>query len=284
MKWFFCFHLGDATSPRAILKRSLIQVTVTTAVNNTSLEPYCICDDCPKDLAEWIAAQGVTVVPYRSPMASAIRRVWKDPTVCGIFLRLHIPAVAAELGIGDEHVLYTDYDVMFMRDVVPSISKLKPQLFSAAVEVGFDRVKELRRTRKRRRVPSINSGVILMNLPKLRESYDHFISWTARKCRNTWSHDQTAYNRFYGPPRKFGGVLWDELPFRYNWKPCWGLDGGDIIHFHGPKPYRAAEFLAQPDNGTVDPLRITRSHPLLRGEYFKASAMWQEIADRVRLP
>ncbi len=282
MKWFFCFHLDD--TPRSILKRSLIQVSVITALENTTLEPYCLCDDPPADLAEWLVAQGVTVIPYASPLRPAIRKVWSDITVCGVFLRLHIPAVAAEMGIDDEHVLYTDYDVMFMRDPTAGLMELRPRLFAAAPEVGFDRVGDLKNARRRRGQPSINSGAMVMNLPKLRESYDHFIDWTARKCRISWSHDQTAYNRFYGRPREFGGVPWDELPFRYNWKPCWGLGGGDIIHFHGPKPYRVDEFLAQPDDGVVHPARITRSHPLLKGDYFKASEMWQGIADCVRLP
>lgn len=279
MKWFFCFHLSPGAT------QSLIRVAVESALRNTTLEPYCICDDAPPDLIEWLSGRGVTVVPYTSPLLPSLRKVYgKDSPARGAFLRCHVPAVAAEIGIADQYALYTDYDVMFRRNPVRRLGRIRPRLFAVTPELGFDREAGLLYQRRHRTVPSINTGVMLMNLPKLRESYDEFMYFIRHKCRPSWCYDQTSYQRFYGPPRRRGGVIWDYLPARYNWKPCWGLPrrGAEIVHFHGPKPQLAKEYLAcdEPwDDGKTR--RFTARHPLVWGGYAEASRLWQEIAEQV---
>lgn len=279
MKWFFCFHLRPGAS------ELLVRVAVESALRNTTLEPCCICDDAPPRLVEWMTERGVTVVPYTTPLLPTLREVYgKDAPARGAFLRCHIPAIAGEMGITDRYALYTDYDVMFRRNPVRGLKRIRPRLFAATPEMGLDRDAALRYQRKRRSASTINTGVMLMNLPKLRETYDDFIHFIRRKCRASWCYDQTSYQRFYGPPRRRGGVIWDDLPARYNWKPCWGLPrrGGEIVHFHGPKPHLAEEHLAcdEPwDDG--ERRRFTARHPLVQGEYAEASRLWQKIADRV---
>jgi len=282
MKWFFCFHLPRGAS------QSLVRVAVSTALQNTTLEPYCVCDDAPADLVDWMTRHGVTVIPYTTPMLPALRHAYgKDSPARGAFLRCHIPAIAGEMGITDRYILYTDYDVMFVRNPVRGLSRMRPQLFAATPEMGLDRAAARRYQSKRRSASSINTGIMLMNLPKLRETHDAFVDFIQCRCRASWCYDQTSYQRFYGPPRRLGGVIWDNLPDRYNWKPCWGMPrhGYDIVHFHGPKPHLAEEYLAcdEPwDDGVSR--RFTSRHPLVQGKYAVASRIWKSVAARVAAP
>lgn len=275
MRWFFCFHAPESDERL----EDLVRVAVHTALTRTQLRPCCLCDGISLYLMAWLERRGVPVVRMTTPLLPSLERAWgpRVKVARGAFLRVHVPTVALDMGIEDEYVLYADTDVMFVRDPVATLLGLRPELFAVAPELGFYKELNLRRNRRRRTVLSINSGVMLMNLPRLRETYSEFTKWIYRKVRPTWAWDQTAYQRFYGPPRRRGGVIWDELPLRYNWKPCWGMDGGDIIHFHGPKPYAAEAYLSDPDDPNR-PLAFTQSHPLLKGDFLRASKEWQEIA------
>jgi hypothetical protein len=85
----------------------------------------------------------------------------------------------------------------------------------------------------------MNTGVMLMNLPRLRETssqFREFISENLEMLKDeAW--DQGAFRRFYRRPD--GTPLWDKLPPELNWKPYWGKNpSAGIIHFHGPKPFQ----------------------------------------------
>ena len=85
---------------------------------------------------------------------------------------------------------------------------------------------------------NMNTGVMLMNTDRLRESLPKFREYVSENLadleRESW--DEAAYRWYY---RDEKGPLWDRLRPELNWKPYWGESPeAKIIHFHGPKPFQ----------------------------------------------
>src|SRR5437773_2273196 len=121
MKWFIALnHAGQRFGDYA----DLAKVAVHSAQRFTSMEPYCLYDGPDCDLTDWFQRRNVTILRRRfflyDRLADVARRR-NDPNVLaiggGAFLRTELPAIAAEAGISDEFVLYTDVDVMFLAEV-----------------------------------------------------------------------------------------------------------------------------------------------------------------------
>jgi hypothetical protein len=84
----------------------------------------------------------------------------------------------------------------------------------------------------------MNTGVMLMNVARLRESLPEFRKYVAKNLAalEAESWDEAAYRWFY---RDENGPVWDRLRPELNWKPYWGENAeAKIIHFHGPKPFQ----------------------------------------------
>jgi hypothetical protein len=145
--------------------------------------------------------------------------------LAGAFSRVELPDLVASLG-GGARVLYTDCDVIFVGDVVPELEANPCEYFAVAPEgEQHDYI-------------NMNTGVMLMNTHRLRESLPKFREYIwqnlAELERESW--DEAAYRWFY---RDSNGPLWDRLRPELNWKPYWGAWArAKIIHFHGPKPYQ----------------------------------------------
>ena len=86
---------------------------------------------------------------------------------------------------------------------------------------------------------NMNTGVMLMNTERLRQSLPAFREYVSQNLAalEAESWDEAAY-RWYLPGRataRFGTGSRPEL----NWKPYWGETAqAKIIHFHGPKPFQ----------------------------------------------
>ena len=90
-----------------------------------------------------------------------------------------------------------------------------------------------------RDMPYGNAGVMLINVPWMRRTYDEFVAWAfsdANAARGLHfgpygPGDQGAYNEFYS-----GKFVVHRWPL-FNWKPYWGFNArAKLVHFHGPKP------------------------------------------------
>jgi hypothetical protein len=84
----------------------------------------------------------------------------------------------------------------------------------------------------------LNAGVMLMNIPKLRETHTDFLKFILSHSdgstyKGNAPSDQGAYLEFYEDSIVF-------LPTRFNFKPYWSGDENfgeaNIVHFHGLKP------------------------------------------------
>ena len=227
MHWFFALT-EDSTA--FVQYAEMIMVAVHTARKFTSLVPHCIYDGGDNGFTEWLTKHDVRIIRHRSflrePLAELGRRKGNPhlaAALSGAFSRVELPDLVAPL-VG--RVLYTDCDVIFVAEVVPELEANPCEYFAVAPEgVQDDYV-------------NMNTGVMLMNTDRLRESLPKFREyiWQNLAELESESWDEAAYRWFY---RDGNGPLWNRLRPELNWKPYWGERAqAKIIHFHGPKPYQ----------------------------------------------
>jgi len=232
MRWFFALNEACSTFP---LYSDLIKVAVSSARAHTRLEPVFIYDGGPNALTDWLDRQGVAILQHRSQFYETLRALSEARGIpdifrigSGAFLRVDLPELLVERGWSDERVVYTDCDVMFVRDPEPELSDARCKRFAVAPE--FDRGDYDR----------INTGVMVMNVPVLygeRKPFARFIrSNLDRLVSSAW--DQEAYRLYYRRKIPLLPNGWNKLAATLNWKPYWGEnDSASIVHFHGPKPF-----------------------------------------------
>jgi len=226
MKWFFCW-CQDTDFRSDHNWKDLIRVSVESALRNTSLEPNFIYDGEPSEFTEELAKKGVKVIFHRLSFTKEIvnykpeDKGWQA-VARGAFLRFDIPIVCDD---DSEFVLYTDADVIFLKD--PDFSGYNPDFIAATCE-------SIRGSKS-----DFNSGVMLFNLRNFKSIYGDLIEFTLNNLEiaSKFALDQGIL-RFY---LKNNYVL---LPEIYNWKPYWGLNQeASIIHWHGPKPETISKLL-----------------------------------------
>ena len=229
MHWFFALT-EDSTAFREYAE--MLKVAVHTAAKFTSLAPHLIYDGRENDFTAWMRKHHVRIIQHRSLFRDALGELGRqkenphfEAALSGAFSRVDLPEIAADLGCGGR-VLYTDCDVIFTAEVVPELEANPCRYFAVAPEgVQDDYV-------------NMNTGVMLMNTERLRESLPEFREYISQNLaeleKESW--DEAAYRWFY---RDADGPLWDKLRPELNWKPYWGDNPeAKIIHLHGPKPYQ----------------------------------------------
>ncbi len=223
LDWYFA--LGSET-PLFEPYCDLVKVAVHTALTNTSLRPHFLYDGPDNLLTAWLRDREIPIIRHRSFLRAVTSgRTLDVPTlaaVSGVFLRVDLPDL-----VPAGRLLYTDIDVIFMSDVVPDLQSAAAEYFAVAPEAD------------QQDYELMNTGVMLMNVAKLREGLPAFRDYIAEHLDElrAESWDEGAYRQFYRD--KTGRRQWDELPPELNWKPYWGENAGaKIIHFHGPKPFQ----------------------------------------------
>jgi hypothetical protein len=182
-------------------------------------------------------AVGVTVIRHRisfydrlEAAQKAQRPDWRPYmfVASGALLRLEIPIIEQD----DDFVLYTDCDVVFLKD--PGLENFRPTVFAVAPE------------RQQGSHEDMNSGVMVMNLPRLRADLSTLVTFLCENFAAINGFDQEAYRTFYRG-------AWSGLTPDCNWKPYWGINPeAKVIHFHGPKPPAIRKLVADPDYGSPD--------------------------------
>lgn len=229
MQWFFALT-EDSTAFRPYAE--MIMVAVHTARRFTSLVPHCIYDGGENEFTDWLTKHDVRIIRYRSFLRAALTELGRQKgnphlaaAISGAFSRVELPDLVTDLG-SPSRVLYTDCDVIFCGEVVPELEAHRCEYFAVAPESTLgDYV-------------NMNTGVMLMNVDRLRESLPEFREYISKNLadleRESW--DEAAYRWYY---RNENGPLWDQLRPELNWKPYWGDNPeARIIHFHGPKPFQ----------------------------------------------
>ena len=239
MKWVFATNQGSLEKSNNEYPR-LIRAAVSSAIENTTLQPFMVYDGAETAFTREMQDRGVTIVQHRLSFYEFIKKYqeqnhagnWRYlQTATSAFLRVDIPLLFKR----DDFLLYTDCDIIFLRD--PQLETLRPEYFSCAPErMRGDRV-------------HFNSGVMVMNLKNLAKTHATFCEYIKQNYAKLVSFDQGAYRTHYDN-------MHDLLPDELNWKPYWGLNSNaQIVHFHGPKPGLALEFLTKPRVESVPLIR-----------------------------
>jgi hypothetical protein len=229
MQWYFALT-EDSTAFRQYAE--MVMVAVHTAQKHTALEPHCIYDGNENEFTAWLRKRQVRILRHRSFVRQTLEELGREKrnphlaaALSGAFSRIELPKIVERCG-GGGRVLYTDCDVMFLEDVVPELEANSCHYFAVAPESTRDDY------------VNMNTGVMLMNTERLRESLPAFRDYVSQNLASleAESWDEAAYRRFY---RDEKGPLWDRLRPEVNWKPYWGESGeAKIVHFHGPKPFQ----------------------------------------------
>ena len=203
-------------------------VAVHTAQQHTTLQPHCLYDGGDNDFTAWLTKRGVRIIQHRSFVRDALGELGRrkgNPhlaaALSGAFSRVELPEI-----VTSGRILYTDCDVFFLGEVVPELEANACRYFAVAPESARDDY------------VNMNTGVMLMNTERLRESLPAFREYISKNLAalEAESWDEAAYRWFY---RDGKGPMWDRLRPELNWKPYWGENAqAKIIHFHGPKPFQ----------------------------------------------
>ena len=128
MKWIFASNQSSLENPREDWPRT-IRAAVHSARENTTLEPVMIYDGADSEFIRELRNLGVTILNHRLSFYDFIRRYQETnrpgdlhylQTAASAFLRVDLPILIDR----DEFVLYTDCDVMFLKE--PRIKDLRP--------------------------------------------------------------------------------------------------------------------------------------------------------------
>ena len=213
MRWYFAVdEAGGLGGAGALAKTAVLSARAVGG-----LSPRLLYHGNETSFTSWMRANGVEVIPTTPSFLPQIRAaeaagIYRAHSI-GHWLRVEIPLVETQ----EEVVLYTDCDVIFLRAPAPQA----PRVLAAAPEFRRDNWNYF------------NAGVMLLNVPALRQSYDAFTSHIVTRINSSQSYtydDQVALNEAYRGH-------WERLDLAMNWKPYWGYNrDAAILHFHGPKP------------------------------------------------
>ena len=132
------------------------------------------------------------------------------------------------MAVHQDHILYTDTDVIFLRDLNIYTTAANWVQQVSTIAIGPESVRgELE-----------NSGVMVINVQWYLSTWNDFlqyadsIEWRSVACEQGLILDFYVY-------QTQAAVL---LPDGWNWKPYWGRnDDAEILHLHGPKPGHCLE-------------------------------------------
>ena len=230
-KWFFALSEASMDHPNHDWK-AMIRAAVLSAKANTGLQAHFLYDGAPSAFIESLQGLGVTVLHRALTFLPNIQGRWHQiglppdalrlSIMAGAYLRTEIPS----LDLADEYILYTDCDVLFLAD--PEIERFRPAYFACAPQ------------RDPNDLADINSGVMVMNVPAMRQELANFWHFIVNNFERFGAHDQDALREYYAG-------RYDTLPLEMNWKPYWGTNpAARIVHFHGPKPGVVRHLLTDP--------------------------------------
>ncbi|MFU0841465.1 MAG: hypothetical protein ACFWTZ_02395 [Burkholderia sp.] len=224
MKCYFTISLYDDSNPSYV---DALKVAILTGLKNTSLK-FVVIYDGPEQssLLDFLAVNKIAVIHHKFSFTKYLKNIYYKNVISknltkeinyediASFLRLFdIPVVESQ----DDFALYSDVDVLFMRDI--NISLLPhPKYLCASREFIENR-------------KNYNLGVGLINIKGMREKCNSILKDLSQGTFNLNDLLEQNYLAKYCCNEK------DFLSPFLNWKPYWGISKeAVIINFHGMNP------------------------------------------------
>ena len=222
--WFMGLRAGSDSDYFDYVKAALISAKHMAP----SLVPYLIYSGPACAMTAWFEMHGGHVLFHDLSFFKDLREADKGD-VSGAYLRLDVPAVVRTLSLDSDIdpniVLYTDVDVIFLKDIT-ACNIEAPKLFSIGAE--------------HQRGTKANTGVMLLNVKAFEPYVPKIVKYAMAKNYEFSGHNQGLLLDYF-PQDNIS-----QLPDEFNWKGYWGRpEGSDpfIFHWHGPKPLRGAPCL-----------------------------------------
>ena len=141
LKWY-CAINAETLDCDGYEWRDLIRVGIISALRNTHLRPHLIYDGPEDDFLGEIRQLGATVIRQKTSLYTALHERYHDrpqwlAAVSGAFLRFEIP----QIEMTDQFVLYTDSDVLFLRD--PQFGDTDPAIFGATSQFSHNPAEDM---------------------------------------------------------------------------------------------------------------------------------------------
>ena len=166
----------------------------------------------------------------------------------GPLLRLDIPTFVKDNALMDipnvcqDHVLYTDVDVVFANRIMQGNVQLLSNSVGQKGMVSYGQ-------ESRKEAEIVNTGVMVIHVENFAKELSS-IHQFARDQNPYPCHDQEMLNLYMLKEYADAKEKIQLLPIQYNWKLYWGLEPTDfsqakIVHFHGPKLGIGLEEVAQ---------------------------------------
>lgn len=241
--WFSCVGGNDLAASHYF---QFLQVALASASKNApSLFPVVLYSGSPDIAPSWLTsrhdARQLILLNHNLSFSKHVAKFKPGLAHHGAFLRLDIPLVVnldrfkkmiAWLPFHSEYVLYTDVDVLFLRDI-PWHNMHLPGVIS----IGPEDVKGLK----------LNSGVLLMHIPVMLNLLPGFLQFADSIKWERGAVDQGLILEYF----HWHATLLDD---HMNWKAYWGPNPSAIIlHYHGPKPLgRCGDCISASSNHSIN--------------------------------
>lgn len=206
-----------------------LKVTINSCIENTDLSVHVMYCGVNDKLLHWLKSKPIKLIDVSDfDIFSVLEKHYKDKTLLiarGAWQRVIIPQVCELLGYDDNHVLYTDIDVIFTENMKKSID-INVDKFACAREGG--------------NAGHYNTGSMIINVPYFASIYEPFMDFCIKWDFDFPAFDQGALNKF---------VKLDQITvldhFEWNFAPYMNgdLKNCRIIHFHGPKASMVEAYL-----------------------------------------
>ena len=299
-----------------------MKVAVYSARKHTSMEIICIAvvdsilSRAAQEIIEWLQAYDVTFITHIPKWARKIvgmyynglfqqnvgySSLYTSPvSLISNLMRIDIPT----LGFVDDFVLYTDVDVIFLRDLSIDDFNVRPQYYLAACKDCSNKYSRV----------LIDAGVMLYNILGMYWTYDAFLDhiFSEDSIRKGLYFGQYgygadgAYNSFYDvalqPNKRVIVNKYDKTLHRmnqdvqvyasFNYRPYWKnapIDGKavSIIHWQGPTPdeyeqYRASNKNENMDSKSRDFFRTHCDLSNFQDSCWVFSQFWLQLRDEMR--
>lgn len=225
--WFSCVG-GEDTAFTSQYFQFLKVALASASKNAPSLFPVVLYSGPPGIAPTWLlnlhTARQLALYNHNLSFSSEIAKFKPALSRHGAFLRLDIPYVVCSgrfismmswLPFHTDHVLYTDTDVIFLKDI-PWHNMTLPGVIS----IGPEDVKGSK----------LNSGILIMNIPVLIKLLPGFLNFANYVKWDRGAVDQGLILEYFN----WQAILLDD---HMNWKAYWGPNPSAVIlHYHGPKP------------------------------------------------
>ncbi|KAL1528727.1 hypothetical protein AB1Y20_010060 [Prymnesium parvum] len=287
---------------------SAAKVSIFSAlVNAPSLVPYLLYYGHRDSTSLWMEAHGVKVMHVNLTFWEALpehQRTQRQSNgnVFATYGKIDVPRLVDAAGAAHPTgmVLYTDLDVIFMRDLPISALPLSVRYMAATKEPLWN---------------IYNTGVLWMNASSMTEQHARMVEYARRRRFHFTVYEQTWLNNYF---KKLG---WDQLPGRLNVAPFMDCNGlsmerrsssahvesllcaeQDVVvwHFAGVKPWDVECWVQEIRVGDMNfsscklkptdiadrwanhkPERVAKLDQCLTPKYVQVLALWNSYLQQV---